>query len=1052
MKKVLLSLSIFLFMLPLSLVAQHIVKGTVKDEKNEPLMGVTVQVEGTQTGTVTDFDGNFQLELKKTPATLIFDFLGYQPVKVKVTDQKVLNVTMKEAKEKLQEVIIGYGTSPKNQISGTVSEVKTKQVVARQFNNVATLLQGRTTGIQINANTGTPGGAVSVRIRGANSLRGNNEPLYVVDGVIINSAAEDVPDASTDANEMQAPQNGLTGIDPQDIKSIVILKDASATAIYGSRGANGVVLITTKKGKKGAPRVNVYSNVSFSSATKLIPVLDGVTYAKYRNDVADIDGNPPSYFIDNDKVYLIDSNTGQATGDPLRQVNWQKEIYDNAVSLNNGFNVSGGLKKSTYYISFTRKNINGIIPNTFLNTNNFRLNYASDFTKKIKFISRLNVYTGNGTMAQGGSRSGGSRSFTRQLISYNPLVNGELSEDNPELGVGNPFQWLEGYEDKSNEKRLNFAIQTTYKIKPWLHYKLNAGINYREKRRSRWYDNTVGKGSFTNGYLALSGFDKTAYTIDNLLTYRKRIGSDHHINAVAGITFDGSTKNVSAYEAGDFPIDNLRDIKPELGQLVFTPYTTVIGIQDNVFSYLTRITYTFKDKYIFNASFRADKSSKFKGKNKTGYFPAFSFAWNASKESFLEDSETISKLKVRASWGQVGNQAIKPYQTFGNFGSVYYSDAGNATVLGVAPLNIANDNLTWETTTQANVGADVGILQNRIQATLDIYNKKTSNLLIFKPLPLSSGYGNMITNQGSLVNRGFEFSVNALPVDKKDFSVNIGVNISFNRNKITDLSAIPPSEIWINGELKKVSYYLGNKVSTGNNFKSPANAFIEGQPVGLFWGYKTDGIYETQDDANAGPHFPGESNLAGDVKFVDIDGDGLITDADKTNIGDPNPDFTYGFNATVTYKNFSLNMLFNGVYGNDVMNGNLMVEDYAAGTWQNIRPEAYNDAWRPDHINASHPRIKYGMTSELPTDRLVEDGSYLRLKNVTLNYNLKFKKNPIAKSANIYISGNNLLTITNYSGYDPEITSFLYDGTIIGVDWLSTPNIRTYSLGVNIKF
>ncbi len=1044
-------LLILLLMLPLSMLAQHTVRGTVKDEKNEPMVGVSIQVEGTQYGTVTDFDGNFKIELEKTPATLIFSYIGYEPVKVKVTQQEVLNITMKESKEKLQEVVIGYGTSPKNQISGTVSEVKTKQVVARQYNNVASLLQGRSTGIQINSNTGTPGGAVSVRIRGANSLRGNNEPLYVVDGVIINSAAEDVPDASTDANEMQTPQNGLTGIDPQDIKSIVILKDASATAIYGSRGANGVVLITTKKGKKGQPTVNVYSYAFISSATKLIPVLNGTTYAQYRNDVTTLQGNQANYYIDNDDVYLIDSNTGQPKGNPLRQVYWQKEIYYNPISFNNGFNVSGGLKKSTYYISFTRKNTNGIIPNTFLNTNNFRLNYANDLTKKIKFVTRLNIYTGKGTMAQGGSKSGGSRSFTRQLISYNPLVNGELSEDNPELGVGNPFQWLDGYEDKNNEKRLNFAIQTTYKIKPWLRYKLNAGINYRNKRRSRWYDHTVGKGSFTNGYLALSGFDKTAYTIDNLLMFRKQIGDDHHINAVAGITYDGSNKNISVYEVGDFPIDVLRDIKPELGQLILTPYTTVVGIQDNVFSYLTRVTYTLKDKYIFNASFRADKSSKFKGKHKTGYFPAFSFAWNAAKESFLEDSETISKLKLRASWGQVGNQAIKPYQTFGNFGSVYYSDAGNSTVLGVVPLNIANDDLTWETTTQANIGADLGFLQNRIQTTLDVYNKKTSNLLIFKPLPLSSGYGNMIMNQGSLVNKGIEFSVNALAIDKKDFSVNIGANISINRNKITDLSALPPSEIWLNGEKQMVSYYLGNKVSTGNNFKSPANAFIEGQPAGLFWGYKTDGIYETQAEANAGPHFNGVANQAGDVKFVDINGDGLITDADKTNIGDPNPDFTYGFNANITFKNLTLNMLFNGTYGNDIMNGNLMVEDYAAGTWQNIRPDAYNDAWRPDNTDASHPRVGYVMTSELPTDRLVEDGSYLRLKNITLNYDFKFKKNPIIKSAGVYISANNLFTITNYSGYDPEITSFLYDGTILGVDWLSTPNIMTYSLGVNIK-
>ncbi len=1046
MKKILL---IFLI-LPLSLFSQKTISGTVTDEKNEPLPGVSILIEGTKTGTVSDFDGKFQLYLNKTPANLIFSYVGFKTRKVTVTNQKTLKIKMIEAREKLREVVIGYGTSAKKDIAGTVSEVKTKGTVARQYNTVSSLLQGRTPGIKVTSNIGTPGAAVSVRIRGANSLRGNNEPLYVVDGVIVNSAGEDAPDASSDANEVQSAQNGLTGINPQDIKDIVILKDASATAIYGSRGANGVVLITTKKGRKNKTTINLYSSTSLSKVNNIIPVLDGLTYAKYRNESATLGGDDAPYYIDGDNVYKVEH--GVTDPNPLRKIFWQDEVYRNALNFNYGFNFSGGLKKSTYYLSYTRKNREGTVPNTFLNTNNFRVNYSNAITKKLKLDTRFNLFNGKGNMAQGGSRSGGGRSFTRQVISYSPLLNGEIADDDPELGNGNPFQWIKGYEDKNNENRLIASAQATYKLTGNLKYRLNTGMDYRTKKRSRWYDNTVGTGAFSNGYLALSNFKRIAYTVDNLLMYQKRFNDKHRINATVGVTYDGSNKDIEVFEAGDFPISNLRDLKPELGQIVYTPYTTVIGIQDNVFSYLGRATYSLNDKYVFNASFRVDNSSKFKGDNKTGFFPAVSFAWLVNKEKFLENSKTISKLKFRASWGQVGNQAIKPYQTFSNYGSVYYSDANNATVLGVAPLNIANDNLTWETTTQANVGLDFGLLNNRITGSLDVYNKQTKDLLISVPLPPSSGFQSMLVNQGGLQNKGIEFAVDAAIIRNNDFSFNLGGNIAFNRNKITDLSALSPSDIYIDGELQHLPYYLGNGVSTGNNFKSPANVFIEGQPVGLFWGYQTDGIYEDQDAADAGPTVNGNPNLAGDVRFVDINGDGNISDADKTVIGDPNPDFVYGLNANFKYKNLSLNMLFNGSYGNDIMNGNLLIDDYASGAGSyNIRPEAYNDAWSPTNTDASHPRVNSQTAISRPSDRIIEDGSYFRLGNVTLNYLLNLKRVKYIKSINFFVSGRNLFTLTKYSGYDPELTSFLYDGTIIGVDWVSTPNIKSYTFGINVK-
>jgi len=551
----------------------------------------------------------------------------------------------------------------------------------------------------------------------------------------------------------------------------------------------------------------------------------------------------------------------------------------------------------------------------------------------------------------------------------------------------------------------------------------------------------------------LSDLNRISYTLNNLLIYYNVFNKVHRVNATVGVTYDGNKRENGVYEVGDFPISNLRDESPQLGSMILTPYSS-IDLEDAILSFISRVTYTYNDKYIVNASFRRDKSSKFRGDNKVGYFPAVSLAWLVTKEDFMADVEKINNLKVRLSWGQVGNQAIKPYQTYNNFGAVYYSDDNNSTVLGVVPFNIANEDLTWETTTQLNFGIDAGFFDNKLTTSLDldIYNKQTDNLLINAPTPTSTGFNNMLVNSGSLQNQGVEFSVDAVVANSKDINFSVGANISVNKSEITDLSILAPGEIFIDGKMQEVSYFLGNNVSTGVYFKAPANAFIEGQPIGVFWGYQTNGIYQDQNAADNGPTFFGNPNQAGDVVFVDVNGDGNINDMDKTIIGDPNPDFTYGFNTNFKYKNFNLDMLFSGVYGNEILNGNLLVEANAIGTSYNIRPEAYFDAWSPDNTNGTYPRIGSTTASNLPTDRLIEDGSYLRLRNVTLSYNINLKDQKYFKNINVYVSGNNLFTITNYSGYDPELTSFLYDGTIIGVDWLGTPNTRTYVLGLNVKF
>lgn len=1041
-------LLLFLIMFPFALFAQTNIKGKITDVKNLPLPGASILEKGTTNGQITDFDGAFTLSLSKTPTVIVISYLGYITQEVRVTKQSDITVVLEEDQEQLDEiVVIGYGSSAKKDLTGAITEVKEEANVAAQYTSVASLLQGRSSGLQVSSNTGTPGAPVSIRIRGANSLRGNNEPLYVVDGVIINSAGEDVLNATSDANETQQTQNGLTGINPRDIESMVVLKDASSTAIYGSRGANGVILITTKKGKQGKAVINVFGSTTIAEVSKRINVLDGVGYAEYRNESAALNGNTIPYAINDGEVYSTDAS-GDPTGDALRQLNWQDEIFRTTFSTNAGLNISGATDKSNYYLSASLNETKGVVPNTFLNNANLQLNYSNKISDKLKLDTRTGLYIGRGNMGQGASISGGSRSFTRQLISYNPLLNGEI-EDDQELS--NPYKFIEGVEEKINEKRLNASINLTYSINDNLKYQMRVGTNYRNKDRSRWHGAETSKGSFTNGYLALSSQEKTSYTFDNLLIYNKRFENNHRLNATVGVSYDGSDSKNTIYEVGSFPISNLRERSPQLGELVLTPHSS-LRFKDNIFSYLGRATYTIKNKYAFNASFRADRSSKFQGTNQIGYFPAASVAWTASNENFLKKSNSISNLKFRGSWGQVGNQAINPYQTFNNYGAVFYSDTNNSTVLGIAPLNIANKDLTWETTTQINAGLDIGLWQNKVEINIDAYRKETTDLLINTPTPTSTGFQNFLKNQGGLENKGIDFSINGLVINNDNFSFSLGGNISMIKSKIVDLQSLPPSDIYIDGNKVSTSYYLGNNVSTGNNFKAPANAFIEGQEVGLFWGYRTAGIYKDQAAADAGPTVNGNPNLAGDVIFVDVDGDGNVNDSDKTNIGNPNPDFTYGINANLTYKNFSLSMLFNGVEGNEILNGNLLVENNAAGTGNNIRPAAFYDAWSPTNTTGLFPRVGSITATNVPTDRLIEDGSYFRLNNITLGYDLDMKAGSFINSIKFFASGNNVFTITNYSGYDPELTSFLYEGTILGVDWVGTPNVSSFVIGANFKF
>jgi len=1040
----------FVFSISVFGLAQRTLKGTVLDNKGQPLPGVTILEKGTNNGSTTDFDGNYTLTLTKKNPTVIYSYIGFATQEINVAEKTEINVMMLEDASQLEEVVvIGYGELNKKDLTGSITSVTVNETAAQQNNTVDQLLQGRAAGVQVTQNAGSPGSGVSVKIRGASSLRGNNEPLYVVDGVIISSAGEDTLNAG-DGNSLQENQNGLNGINPRDIDNIQVLKDASATAIYGSRGANGVILITTKKGSKGKMVVTGFVNTAATSIDKKIDMLSAVEYAQYRNESQILLGETPLYHESDDGqlFQILYQETGPVLSDePLIQNNWQDDIFEIGLSKSIGASFSGGSDNGNFYISTNYNDQGGVVDNQRFQSGNFNINVNHNISDKLKVRARFNAFYADGRFTQDGHKAGGGGSFINNILRFNPVTGGvgdEFIDDRVQAAT--PLSWINDFEDLSTESRFRGALSLTYKFNiKGLSYKFQAGGDLRDKERKRFYGLSTSKGRISNGELAISGRNVKSYQINNLLRYNRTFKRKHRFNAVAGVTYDVRDVSNELYRISDFSTFAFGSQLPNYGQIVNLPYT-LIPRKTQLLSFLSRVNYTFDNKYIFTGSYRVDGSSKFSENNRFSAFPSFSFAWLASNESFLENSETLNNLKLRVGWGQTGNQAINPYQTFTNYSGVLYGSSGNSTEIGFSPINIGNSDLVWETTTQTNFGVDFGLFNDRLFGTIDAYSKQTDDLLQIQRLPTSTGFGSLLVNRGSLKTKGLELTLSGVLVDKKDFNLEVGGNIAFSRNKINDLG-IPKSEIYIDGTPEQRSFYLGDNVSTGAYFAFPANIFIEGEQVGLFYGYQTDGIYQTDDIINVSDAVPG------DVKIIDINGDGEINAFDRTVIGNPNPDFIYGGYIDMSYKRFNLNVLLNGTYGNDIINGTDVMIDYAQGIFSNVRRDAYFQAWRPDAPSNTYPRIGYTWDGqEAISDRQVEDGSFLRISNITLGYDIPVEKSKTFSRANIFLSGSNLFTFTKYSGYNPEITSFLHNGNILGVDWLGPPNARSIMFGINLSF
>ena len=1039
---------LFLFCPLFAVIAQITVKGKVSDKTGESIIGANILVKGTTHGTITDIDGNYSINVPSEKSVLVFSYIGAQNQEKEVGKHRVINVTMDENTEVLDEVVVvGYGTVRKGDLTGAIASIKPDENEASKVVSVDNLLQGKMAGVSVGNAVAAPGAASSVTIRGANSLRGDNQPLYIIDNIPQASTGEFAASAFG-GSDFQIAQNPLTSLNPQDIEDIQVLKDASATAIYGSRGANGVIIITTKKGKSGKAKINVTANFTVSTPTNLKNMLSLEDYAGYRNEQA---GKAQQYFpVDGEMRYIFSGAqydpTDPSTYRILSYRNWQKEIYRNAFSQNYAATVSGGSDKTTYYISAAFKNIEGLVSKTGLKQGDLRTNISTDLSKNVTLKLALNGSIKQNDMMSGGDTKGGATgSVTRTAIDSAPYL---IPDDEPNLSAEQRttvWSWINDYDDITNEKTFRGSIDLNWNINKYFSYNARVGGDIFIQDRSRWFGLQLFRGQNDNGSLGLTNLSKDHYTVENLLNYKTSIERIVNINATVGVTYDDYSFLNKITTARDFENHSFRTNGLHMAGVINQDQPIQKDYQ--LLSYLGRLNLSFAEgKYLATATFRADGTSKFVKSNRWAYFPSVALAWRIEQERFIRDNaEWIDQLKLRLGYGQTGNQSIDPYNSFYDYKKkIDYAVANGNKELALAVSNLQNAHLKWETTTSYSAGLDFGFLNNRLSGALDWYYKQTNDLLIERSVSFTAGFPNILMNQGALSNNGFEVSLNADIFRTKDLTWTVSGNIGINSSKIKKLG-LPVSKY---GN-QEYCAYLGNSI--GDHF-GVANIFIEGKAPGLFWGYKTDGIIQEGD--NVVTNKVSTDITPGNIKYVDSNGDGIITEDDKVILGNPNPDFTYGFQTTLKYRDFSFSAAFNGVHGNEILNSNIRYEEMPSRQTSNMTQRAYAGAWRSGMTDARYPSVNSTIASQAVLDRYIEDGSFLRCTDITLSYSVpkKITRKISFESVNVFASVKNAFTLTNYSGYDPEVNTFAFDGLRRGIDMNSFPQARSFILGLNVTF
>lgn len=976
-------LTIFSFFFSLGLSAQ-LISGSVKDQKtNEPLVGASIQVKSTKKGCVSDANGKFSLEAK-TGDIIAIRYTGYEPKEIRIGAVLQLEIELKSASEQLQEaVVVGYGSKSRKDITGAISSISDKDIDKRPITRLENAIQGQAAGVQVVQYSGKPGNEMSIRVRGTTSLSAGNEPLYVLDGIPLLSAE---------------------GINPSDIASIEILKDASSAAIYGARAANGVVLITTKLGVANKPVVSFNYSYGLSSVTKILPVLGTKDYIDLVNE-----------------EYINAGGSARLNqADYSLNTNWQKEIFRVAPQSNAQISISGGTAKSRYYYSVNKQSQEGIVKNSGYDRTSARLNMSNEVYQNFRIgtniaVSNINYKNvpDNSRVNQGGVILGALS--TPSLIGVmNP--NGTYTV-NPLQAWENPVANIEAPINVTNTKRFVGSIYAEYDIIKNLTFKTSFNAEAYASKNDYFLDPFKTQyGRTQNGIGSVNTNQQLVWLSENTLSYKKQIGK-HNLNFMGGYTaqssrYEGTSESVTGYPNAAVTTLNAGSRKTDASS-----YASEWAL----LSYLGRVSYKYQDKYLAEFNLRCDGSSRFGRDNRYAYFPSASLGWRISQESFMPKTKWVDDMKVRMSLGTTGNQNIGDYSTYGLYalGANY---TFNGTIYpGTKPSTIGNSSLKWESTKQFDLGLDYSFLNYSITITADYYIKRTNNLLVNVDLPRSTGFSSGIQNIGEIDNRGFEFAIKTKNIVKSNFSWISNFNISTNKNTIINI-----------GGADKV-IYAGDIPDRGYSV-----ILKEGGSIGQFYGFVSQGI----------------DPATGNVVFADLNGDGQITDVDRKVIGNATPKFIAGLTNTLTYKNFDLDFLFQAVYGNQVLNAT-RIETEGMNDVKNASAATLRRWKNPGDIT-DMPVAMFGDPSKNSriSDRYMEDGSYIRLRNVTLSYHVPLKWIPKFKVQrfDVYVSGQNIWLKSKYSGYDPEVNRDGGSSISQGIDYGTYPQYRTIIGGVKIDF
>lgn len=1005
-------------------------------ETHETLIGVNIS-SGDDLGTITDIDGRFEITIT-AGAVLRFSYIGYRVMETTPTESGFITVEMQEENRMLDEVVVvAYGTVKKSDLTGSVSSVSSEDINKINPTSVDQALQGRASGVQVTQVSGRPGGETSIRIRGTSSINAGNEPLYVVDGMLINS---DNGDSNVGA-AAGSPLNGMASINPSDIESIEVLKDASATALYGSRGANGVVLITTKHGGKGRSAVTFDAYYGVQQIANKLDLLNGENFAHYINAYNEEQGFPP------DVRYLIPEAIGEGT-------DWQEAVLRDAPIQSYQLSFTGGNQSTSYAISGGYFDQDGIILNSDFQRYNIRTNIRHEMSDKfnvganigLSHIKSNGVLTGSqlqSTLLPGSMVS--AVLFQPTLPVYDPDGPGGYTyEDDRGRNIGNPVADALETDNLTLNSRVIGSVFANFDIVKNLTFKANFGFDGYSVKENRFVPNFLKRTEPNNGEAVIGTVDGMTWLSEFTFNYKNNFGGRHDIDALAGYTIqEFKSERLFAF-ALDYP-DN-RTGYHNLGSAL-NPQPPASGESSwSILSYLGRINYSFDNKLLVTLTGRLDGSSKFGKNNKYGFFPSASVAYKLHYEDFIKNMGVFNALKLRVSYGVIGNQEIPSFTSLATVGPGGQGTFNNTeSYIGFEPLRFPNPDLKWERTNQFDVGIDMEFIDGRIGATVDFYIKNTNDLLLNTPIPTTSGFSSYLSNIGELKNTGFEFSLNSHNTTGK-FKWTTNLNFSINKNEIVTL--VDGNDIPVPGVLQ---------VPAGWSF------LREGQSIGTFFGLRSDGIFQSDEEANSSATLLGQNAEAGDRKYVDWNGrdengnltgspDGIISEADRQILGNANPDFVWGMTNDFEFMNFDLSIFITGSHGNEMVNAYL----FEIGTLQgetNVLSEYWENRWTPENPGNKYPKVAPNERNVF-SDAQVEDASYIRLRNITLGYTfpLETSRKIGLERFRLYANVTNLVTITDYSGYDPEVFAFGQNSLLQGIDYGGYPLSRTITGGIQITF